>query len=230
MAITNNTGWTFTYAHIGHNWPRIYIKALDLTAHFNCQYDRYGFAIPTKKIFFTKGNTLNLESHSIFDKLALKEVPIVVLSEICRDIDLFIAVTSVANNPELSKSNTSLETYRTSFEKGLFLENATIQIRQQILTVLIPKLKIASAGFEGNYWSINGQLNDYRINLSSGFAQIKGRQAHLNLLPNTSRLKKNRKFQLPIEEDETLYIILAKALFLQADDQISDQRILAMLQ
>jgi hypothetical protein len=97
------------------------------------------------------------------------------------------------------------------------------------LTQLIPILKLDGAQFEGNYLVVSGTLNDYRINLGSGFAQIKGSQKHINLLPDIAPMKKNRKIHVPIQDDETLYIILAKALFLQKDDQVTDEKLLAVL-
>lgn len=39
-------------------------------------------------------------------------------------------------------------------------------------------------------------------------------------------MKKSKKIHIPIQDDETIYIILAKALFLQNDDKITDPKIL----
>ena len=76
---------------------------------------------------------------------------------------------------------------------------------------------------------IKGQLNEYRINLGSGFAQVKGSQKHINLLPDIKPMKKSKKLQVPIQDDETLYIILAKALFLKDDAKIEDVKIKQLL-
>jgi hypothetical protein len=231
MAIANGAGWRFTYEHEGQSWPRRYLKTMDLTVHLQCDYDRSDFAIPSKDLYFTKGNTTKIAytSVSAFEVIPFSEVPLKTLSELCRDIDLFIATSSIANDPELSIRSENYQHYRDDFHRGKFSDNASAKVRKRILTQLIPILKLDGAQFEGNYLVVSGTLNDYRINLGSGFAQIKGSQKHINLLPDIAPMKKNRKIHVPIQDDETLYIILAKALFLQKDDQVTDEKLLAVL-
>ncbi|RYU93476.1 DUF4132 domain-containing protein [Emticicia agri] len=222
MAIANAAGWIFTYEHEDKSWPRVYIKPLNLTAHIPCDYDRNSFAVPTKNLYFTRDNSTKIAYNlKTYEKILLSEIPLVTLSEICRDIDLFIATTSVSNNPELSDNKQTYHNYNDSYHHGLFSDNASAKIRKQIIEKLIPVLNINSSGFDKNYWIINGSKHIYRINLGSGFAQIKDSQKHINLIPNVGELKKNKRLRLPIEDDDTLYIILAKALFLQNDANIT---------
>jgi hypothetical protein len=219
MAIANSAGWIFTYIHEGVNWPRVYIKPLNITAHLSCDYDRSDFAIPTKDLYFTEGDSTKINDYKTkYERIPIKNIPLMTLSEICRDIDLFIATTSVSINPELSSQRQELGNYRLDYMKGLFSDNASARIRRTIIEKLIPVLKISSPGFEGNYLLVKGKVNEYRINLGSGFAQVKDTQQHINLIPDIKKVKSNKKLHLPIEDDETLYIILAKALYLQADD------------
>lgn len=218
MAIANNAGWIFTYAHEGVNWPRVYLKSLNITAHLLCDYDRYSFAIPTKHIYFTKDNSTKINDYKAtqdFEKIKLSEIPSITLSEICRDIDLFIATTSIANNIELSEKRHEFESYRTEYHKGLFSDNANAKIRKQIIEKVAPILKLNIEKFEGNFVIFSGKNDTYKINLGSGFAQSNETQKHINLIPNTSKLKSDKKTKLPIEDDETLYIILAKIMYLQ---------------
>ena len=81
-----------------------------------------------------------------------------------------------------------------------------------------------NATFEKNYLVVQGKLNKYRINLGSGFAQLANSQKHINLLPDIQPVKKSKKVHFPIQNDETLYIILAKAKFLVNDDKIDDPK------
>jgi hypothetical protein len=230
MAIANSAGWIFTYVHEGQNWPRVYLKPLDITAHLQCDYTRSDFAIPTKALFFTAGNSTKINDHRVKpEHIEIARIPLTTLSEICRDIDLFIATTSVSNSPELASNRQELNHYRMDYEKGLFSENASAAIRKKIIRRLIPVLNLNSTGFDGNYLLIQGSLNSYRINLGSGFAQVKDSQKHINIIPEVSTIKKNKKVSLPIEDDDTLYMILAKALFLQNDASIRDEKILAIL-
>jgi hypothetical protein len=229
MAVANAAGWIFTYVHEGRNWPRIYVKELNITAHIRCDYNRNDFAIPTKELFFTEGNTTNINEWPMkLELLILSDVPPVFLSEICRDIDLFIATTNVGHNPELADRQ-EMKDYYMQYWKGVFSDNAVAKIRRSVIEKLIPVLKIKSSGFEGNYLVVEGSLNSYRINLGSGFAQIRGSQKHINIIPSIDGVKKNKTLRLPIEDDDTLYLILAKALFLQNDAAINDEKILMLL-
>ncbi|RIV23470.1 DUF4132 domain-containing protein [Fibrisoma montanum] len=229
MAIANNLGWTFTYVHEGASWPRRYVKALDITAHLICDYDRNDLYIPTKELVFTRGNTVKLdESRSAWNQVQIRDLPPTALSELCRDIDLFIASTSIADDSVLSGSRSDLGAYRISYQSGLFSENASGKIRQQILTWLLPELGLQNVSFQGNYLCFNGKLNAYRINLGSGFAQIKDSGKHINLLPSQNA-KPSSKIQLPIEDDPTLTIIIAKTLFLYNDSSIKDESIKSQL-
>lgn len=89
------------------------------------------------------------------------------------------------------------------------------KIRKQIIEKLAPILNLNILGFEGNFIFVKGLKEDYKINLNSGFAQTKDTQKHINLIPDIKNLKTDKKLRLPIEDDETLYIILAKILHLQ---------------
>lgn len=218
MAIANTAGWIFTYVHEGVNWPRVYLKPLNITVHLNCDYDRYSFAIPTKQIYFTRDNSTKINDYKPkqhFEKIKLHEIPIVTLSEVCRDIDLFIATTSIANNLELSENRQEYDAYRTEYQKGLFSDNANAKIRKQILEKIAPVLKLNIENFEGNYVIIKGKSETYKINLNSGFAQSNETQKHINLIPDIKKIKSDKKLRIPIEDDETLYIILAKIMYLQ---------------
>ena len=48
-------------------------------------------------------------------------------------------------------------------------------------------------------------------------------------MPNTSTIKKKVNKVIALKDDETLYIILAKALFLQNDTKIEDEKILEII-
>lgn len=98
MALANSTGWIFTYVHEDVSWPRIYLKELDITAHFNCDYDRNAEFIPTKELFFSRGNSSKISYNTVFEKIKFRDIPETTLSEICRDIDMFISVANEKND------------------------------------------------------------------------------------------------------------------------------------
>jgi hypothetical protein len=229
MAIANSVGWVFTYVHEDVNWPRTYIKSLNITAHLQCDYDRDDFAIPTKGLFITQGDTRNITYGKKFDKLTFDKIPNVTLSEICRDVDLFIATTSVAHDIELSKKTELLKHYREEFSMGKFSDNAQAKIRKQIIKLIGEEIGLKSFDFEKNYLLVQGKWNTYSINLGSGFAQIKDTKRHIPIIPEFDIIKKKVKKSLPVKDDETFYIILAKALFLQNDEKITDNKVVELL-
>ena len=229
MAIANSAGWIFTYVHEDVNWPRVYIKALDITAHLKCEYNRNDFAIPTKGFYFTKNDTRKISYNDKVEKIMFDKIPETTRSEICRDIDLFIATTSVAHNIELSEQTELLKQYREDFSFGKFSDNAQAKIRKQIITLIGEQIGLKKINFEKNYLLIDGELNKYTINLGSGFAQLKETKRHIPIIPNTNVIKKKINKYGAITGDDTLYIILAKALFLQNDADITDQKILQII-
>lgn len=161
--------------------------------------------------------------------MKFEAIPAKTRSELCRDADLIIATSSIANDPELSIQSEEFRHYREDFNLGKFSANASAKVRKNILEQVAPALKIQNPEFEGNYMIVKGSSNNYRINLGSGFAQIEGSQRHINLLPDIKPMKQSKKIHIPIQDDETLYIILAKALFLQQDAQVRDESIKKLL-
>lgn len=219
MAIANARAWKFSYVHEGENWPRKYFKKQNLTAHLKADYNRFDFAIPTKELIFTKNDTTKINDYPlILEPITLGEIPQVLLSEVFRDIDLFIATASICNNPNLANERQEYKDYYQSYEKSLFSENATSKVRKMILQQLVKYLDLNSSGFDKNYIIINGKKNDYKINLSTGLVQMKNTSKYLNIQPNLASLKKNKKVRLPIEDDETLLIIISKILFIMNNE------------
>jgi hypothetical protein len=228
MAIANSAGWVFTYEHSGDSWPRKFIKPLNSTVHLKCDYSRYDYAIPTKEIYFTTGNTVKLNSTTKIEEKLLSEIPSVTLSEICRDMDLFIATSSIANDPNLSLKTEKEKFYREDFSTSYFSDNASVKVRKQVINIIGPSIGVNPV-FEKNYLLVEGKLNKYRINLGSGFAQLSDSQKHINLFPDIQPMKKSKKIHSPIQDDETLYIILAKAKFLINDNQINDPKFIEII-
>jgi len=229
MAIANASGWVFTYVHEDVNWPRTFIKALNITAHLKCDYNRNDFAIPTKGFFITQDDTRKISFSTKFNNLTFDKIPQKTLSEICRDVDLFIATTSVAHDIELSKKTELLQHYREDFSVGKFSDNAQAKIRKQIIHLIGDKIGLQLFGFEKNYLLITGKWNTYSINLGSGFAQLKDTKRHIPVIPEVAKIKKTVNKIIPIIDDETLYIILAKAIFLQNEEKINDNKIIDLL-
>lgn len=73
----------------------------------------------------------------------LIEVPAIILSEILRDVDLFVGVASVGNDPNWRDSG-GLPAYRDYWQSYSFGDlNEVAKTRKSILEGLLPRLKIA---------------------------------------------------------------------------------------
>jgi hypothetical protein len=165
------------------------------------------------------------------EPLPLSEIDPLVLSEVMRDVDLFVGVASVGNDPNWLDGgrNEQQRGYWQSYSFGEL--NATAQTRRQILERLVPKLKIAGqCSFEERFLIVRGQRHSYKIHLGSGNILISPQDRYLCIVPAQAQLDQaGGKVFLPFEGDRTLSVILSKALLLAADEKITDATILAQL-
>jgi hypothetical protein len=161
--------------------------------------------------------------------LTLEEVPPLVLSEVMRDVDLFVGVASVGNDPNWADGGPEgrYRDYWTSYSFGALSQTA--KTRRQVLQRLIPRLKIADrCRLEDRFLIVQGDLRSYRIHLGSGNILMEPNDQYLCIVPTrapTTGNLGNRLF-LPFEGDRTLAIILSKALLLAEDTKIKDPTIL----
>jgi hypothetical protein len=161
--------------------------------------------------------------------LTLEEVPPLVLSEVMRDVDLFVGVASVGNDPNWANGGPEgrYRDYWTSYSFGALSQTA--KTRRQVLQRLIPRLKIADrCRLEDRFLIVQGDLRSYRIHLGSGNILMEPNDQYLCIVPTrapTTGNLGNRLF-LPFEGDRTLAIILSKALLLAEDTKIKDPTIL----
>lgn len=160
----------------------------------------------------------------------LIEIPKIVLSEIMRDVDLFVGVASVGNDPEW-RDNGGLPQYRdywTSFSFGELTEVA--KTRKDILEKLVPRLKIGKvASFEGKFLKIKGTKRTYKIHIGSTNILMEPNDAYLCIVPARGKDTKTENIFLPFEGDRGLSLILSKAFLLAEDDKITDTTILSQI-
>ncbi len=228
MAICNTIGWRYSYVHEGDNHPRKYLKHQDITAHFNLVYDRYNTANCSTEVFLSQGRN---EKDSQLVKANLTLIPIeeidpTVLSEIFRDIDLMVATTSIVNNPLLKDEFDFYDDYFQNYMLGELSYSASANNRKQILTNLGTMFELNILGFESNFLLIKGQLNEYKINLGSGFVQNRATNKHIDMRVDPASMLKIKKYRLPLFEDDTLTIIIAKAKLLTHDASIESQNLI----
>jgi hypothetical protein len=153
----------------------------------------------------------------------LEDVPSIAFSEAMRDVDLFVGVCSVGNDP--TWPNRGAEQYGGYWHNYSFGElSASAKTRSGVLEALIPKLKIAARlSLEERFLVVRGDLATYKIHLGSGNVLIEPGSRYLCIVPargeNPVPL---HDVWLPFEGDGALSIILSKALMLAADTKITD--------
>ncbi len=156
--------------------------------------------------------------------LPLSEVPPPVFSEILREVDLFVGVGSIGNDPNWTDrgENPNWDTYWHTYSFGELSENA--KTRKVILEKLLPKLKIAAqCTLQDKFLIVTGKLRKYKIHLGSGNILMEPNDQYLCIVPDTkAQQNATQKIYLPFEGDTILSIILSKAFLLANDDKITD--------
>ncbi|TCI02011.1 DUF4132 domain-containing protein [Corallincola luteus] len=150
----------------------------------------------------------------------LENVESLIYSEIMRDVDLFVSVSNIANDPEWR------ERHRDWYKLTAGELSETAKTRKQVLSALIPKLKIAKQlKIDGKFLEVEGKRQTYRIHCGSGSVFIKPNSRYLCIVES----RKKANVMLPFEGDEMLSLILSKAMLLAADDKIKDTEILSQM-
>lgn len=162
--------------------------------------------------------------------LPLDEVDRKVFSETLRDVDLFVGVASVGNDPNWADGGLEGH-YRDYWSSYSFGElSASAQTRKAVLERLVPRLKIADrCSFSDRFLIVRGDIRAYHIHLGSGNIQMEPNNEYLCIVPNASINKKGDAVTLPFEGDRTLSIILSKALLLADDSKIKDSTIVSQI-
>ncbi|MBO0360010.1 DUF4132 domain-containing protein [Hymenobacter sp. BT186] len=161
----------------------------------------------------------------------LPEVPPLVFSEVMRDVDLFVGVASVGNDP-LWRDNGGLVQYRNYWESYSFGELGEVaKNRKLALERLVPRLKIGKVSeIKGNFLEVKGKLRTYKIHLGSGNILMTPNDQYLCIVPDRSaKTASTAGVFLPFEGDAVLSIILSKALLLMDDDKITDDTIVRQI-
>jgi hypothetical protein len=160
----------------------------------------------------------------------LTEVPALVLTEVMRDVDLFVGVASVGNDPAWQDSDgvVGFQDYWHSYAFGDL--TASAQTRSEVLERLLPRLKIAArCRLEGKFLIVKGDLRTYKIHLGSSNILMEPNDQYLCIVPDRSGVAKGEgaPLFLPFEGDRTLSLILSKAFLLAEDKKIKDATILS---
>ncbi|MEM1181212.1 MAG: DUF4132 domain-containing protein [Acidobacteriota bacterium] len=154
-------------------------------------------------------------------RMRLEDVPEVAFSELMRDVDLFVGVSAIGNDPDWRDREDE------NWLWGSFGDlTAAGETRKEVLEALLPKLKISKqVTIDGNFLIVEGALKSYRIHLGSSNIQILPNKSYLCIVDT----RPDEKILLPFTGDRTLSLILSKAFLLAKDDKIKDKTILSQI-
>jgi uncharacterized protein DUF4132 len=161
------------------------------------------------------------------EPLVLEQVPAVVFSELMRDVDLFVSVANIGNDPTLGLRNAGAhDEYWTRSAFGELTETA--RTRQAVLRDLLPGLTIADqCRLEERFLVVTGRLRTYRIHLGSSNIMMEPNDQYLCIVQDHQNA--GGRVRLPFEGDNTLSLILSKAFLLADDDKIKDASIVSQI-
>ncbi len=164
--------------------------------------------------------------HDATQPVPLREIPPLVFSEVMRDVDLFVGVTSVGNNPAWQDGGPEgrFRDYWWSYSFGEL--TASAESRRDIIGRLLPRLRIAPVcELDGRFLKVRGTLRTYKVHLGSGNILMEPNDQYLCIVPGRGDPSLPQKLYLPFEGDRTLSVILSKAFMLAADNEIKDTTI-----
>lgn len=224
-ALCKQRGWQY---HLmgdwdSHNTPFIHLGGWNIRVEYLVDADWQGATSGPGVFTYIATDQVRFFEHNA--QLSMRAVPALVFTELMRDIDLFVGVTSIGNDPSWQDGgDVRADTYWHNYSFSDLSESA--KIRAEILKGLIPRLKITGkCTFEARYLQVQGKLRSYKIHLGSGNILMDPDDRYLCIVPERSHERSTDKLFLPFEGDGLLSIILSKALLLAEDDKITDPTI-----
>ncbi|NBA84815.1 DUF4132 domain-containing protein [Emticicia sp. CRIBPO] len=170
---------------------------------------------------------LNLENNEVVE---LANVPLIPFTEALRDVDLFVGVASVGNDPNWVDSGEfrAHRGYWHSYSFGDLSEIA--KNRKVLLSALVPKLKISSVtSMTDRFVIVKGKIRTYKIHIGSTNILMEPNDEYLCIVPDRGSKVTTGNIFLPFEGDTGLSVILSKAFLLAEDDKITDKTITSQI-
>ncbi|MFE6888951.1 DUF4132 domain-containing protein [Streptomyces sp. NPDC057694] len=163
------------------------------------------------------------------EPLPLSGIPPLALSEVLRDVDLFVGVASVGNDPTWQDGGPGgrFREYWASYGFGEL--NQSAETRRALLERLVPRLAIADrCHLEGRFLHVKGELHTYKIHLGSGNILMTPNDQYLCIVPKSGGAGADPGY-MPFEGDRVLAVVLSKALLLAEDTKITDPTIVSQI-
>lgn len=161
------------------------------------------------------------------EPVVLDSIPGRIFSEVFREVDLFVSVSSVGNDPAWVDSGERAAAHREYWEAYAFGDlTQSAQTRRDALEQILPRLKIAKkCKIDGKFLIVQGDLRTYKIHLGSGNIQMEPNNQYLCIVAGWKKGASAPR-SLPYEGDRKFEEILSKAFMLAEDKKIKDKMIL----
>lgn len=239
-ALTRERGWQFKLMGEwdSHNNPQLELSQYNLRAEFDVDFSE-GAEVSGHMIYATIGTDRvvffpldakpkRFELRPPRRALRLADIPAVVFSEVMRDVDLFVGVTSIGADPTWGidrPDDPHAEYWRRFADAEL---STAADNRKSVLERLLPKLAIRDrCRITDRYLVVRGQSNEYKIHLGSGNVLMEPGSRYLCIVRGAGDTAAT--VPLPFDGDSMLSIILSKAFLLANDHAIKDQTIMRQI-
>jgi hypothetical protein len=238
-ALCRERGWQFKLMGEwdSHNTPRLDLPRYSLHADFDVDFieeaEVSGHMVYTTistdriRFFSIEPKRKKFEIRPLRRAIRLAGISPVVFSEVMRDADLLVGVTSIGADPNWGADHQDEHAeYWQRFadaELSTFAEN-----RKTVLASLLPKLTIRDrCRITDRYLVVRGESNEYRIHLGSGNVLMEPGSRYLCIVRGAGDTAAT--VPLPFEGDSMLAVILSKAFLLADDKSIRDETILRQI-
>lgn len=164
------------------------------------------------------------------DKIVpIREVAPRILSEIMRDVDFFVAVAGVGNDPEWNADSIQPDLFHQWLHLSLEQFLSSDAERAELLAAALKPLKIANqCKLERHFLVVEGTWNTYRIHFRSG--SVFKSPADQYVCTGAWQTPPSLFGEiLPFISDYFLMVLLEKAIFFAHDSEISDPAILRQI-
>ena len=233
-ALAKERGWTYRLqgAFDSHNTPTLRLPRWDLAVEFWVNPPGGNEDTSQAGIYLHLATDQVRFCDPTGTARALSEVPALVFSEVMRDVDLFVGVCSIGNDPNWADRGEAGPHggYWYGFAFGEL--STTAKTRHDVLERLLPRLKIAGqCTLHDRFLIVRGSLRTYKIHLGSSNILMEPNDRYLCIVPDRSRAATSNAQQvfLPFEGDNTLAVILSKAFLLVDDSKINDPSIMRQI-
>jgi hypothetical protein len=235
-ALCRDRGWRYALQGQFDSWsaPTLHLPEHDLAVEFLVQGAGEEASAAGIFLYVATDQVRFCDASGTAHLLATIEP--LLFSEVMRDVDLFVGVASVGNDPTWADRGEqgAFGAYWQGYAFGELSERA--RMRRDVLVRLLPRLAVADRCSLGDrFVAVRGERTTYRIHLGSGNVQMEPDHRYLCIVRDVEAAARGAAGAgrsvplLPFEGDGTLSLILSKLLLLADDRSITDPSILSQL-